>query len=244
MGNQSSKPDVGTTPVKENKMVHRRVSVQALSHGGKAAKADASATTTSATAAAPTSQHVHKPKLQQHLQASSAFPEDASKNSVPMDVPVPTPAKTVPGAIPLAIPSTLATQSAAPALSSNYTPVSKLRPPRLPLPIADVQMPESPTLAPVPTKDEDVSVLLDEDPSLRRKSSMLSDSTQDDEEIGDELQPYAADVAGLAKVVPTKIEWRQKGDKVYVTGTFANWERKFRLHRRYAHLASFIFICA
>lgn len=32
-------------------------------------------------------------------------------------------------------------------------------------------------------------------------------------------------------MVPTVISWNGNGEKVYVTGTFANWERKFRLRR-------------
>lgn len=37
---------------------------------------------------------------------------------------------------------------------------------------------------------------------------------------------------GVNKAVTTTIEWRGGGEKVYVTGTFVNWERKFRLHKR------------
>jgi hypothetical protein len=28
------------------------------------------------------------------------------------------------------------------------------------------------------------------------------------------------------------IEWKQGGKKVYVTGTFAGWNKKYRLNRR------------
>jgi hypothetical protein len=114
-----------------------------------------------------------------------------------------------------------------------------MRPPRLPLPIADAQVepiPESPTLGPVQTGNDDVSNLYDDDhlspaeDKLPRKDSMLSATTQDDEEVG-ELQPYAVDTTG-AKLVPVPIVWRDGGDKVFVTGTFATWQRKFKLHRR------------
>src|SRR5947209_2412926 len=99
--------------------------------------------------------------------------------------------------------------------SRHYTPVSQMRPPRLPLPIADAQVepiPESPTLGPVQTGNDDVSNLYDDDTMspaedrLRRKDSMLSATTQDDEEVG-ELQPYAVDTTG-AKLVPVPIVWR------------------------------------
>jgi Glycogen recognition site of AMP-activated protein kinase len=117
----------------------------------------------------------------------------------------------------------------------RYGPVSLLRPPRLPLPIADV-IPESPTLLPVDRGNEDVSIMEVEDqisatePTLHRRDSMLSTSTLEEDEIRDELQPYAVETSGQA--VPTVINWNQSGEKVYVTGTFANWEKKFKLHRR------------
>ena len=71
--------------------------------------------------------------------------------------------------------------------------------------------------------------LLDEpnDPS----HSNLGGAPVDDDEALDELQPYAP--SGVGRAVPTLIEWTAPGDKIYVTGTFVNWEKKFRLHRRY-----------
>ena len=114
-----------------------------------------------------------------------------------------------------------------------------MRPPRLPLPIADTHVapiPESPTLGPIQTENEDVSFIEEYDPisphesRLRRKDSMLSYTTQDDEEVG-ELQPYAVDNNG-GKLVPVYIEWKHGGEKVYVTGTFARWEAKYKLHKK------------
>lgn len=35
-----------------------------------------------------------------------------------------------------------------------------------------------------------------------------------------------------AQLVPTLIEWNHGGEIVYVTGTFTNWEKKYRLHQR------------
>jgi hypothetical protein len=67
---------------------------------------------------------------------------------------------------------------------------------------------------------------------------MLSSSTADEEEVRDELQSDPLD--GINKTVPTLVEWKGSGDKVYVTGTFANWNKKFRLHRKYV---SRYFLC-
>ena len=116
-------------------------------------------------------------------------------------------------------------------------PVSAMRPPRLPLPIADAPIPESPTLPPVQTGNDDIALFGDDEPAepqgliLDRKSSVLSSATQDEEEVAEELQPYAVDPS-VNKAVPVKINWNYSGEKVYVTGTFANWDRKYRLHRR------------
>lgn len=122
----------------------------------------------------------------------------------------------------------------------RYTPVAQTRPPRLPLPIADVSIPESPTLLPVDRSNADVPIFETDDPlsaiepSLRRKSSMLSETTtQSEEDVGDELQPFPVDAN--SQTVPTVIEWNHGGHKVYVTGTFANWEKKYRLHQRCVH---------
>jgi hypothetical protein len=75
------------------------------------------------------------------------------------------------------------------------------------------------------------------DADLSGDKSVLDDTTIDDDEIVDELQPY--DMTGLNKAVPTTVEWRGMGEKVYVTGTFVNWERKFRLHKRYIETSLF-----
>ncbi len=116
-----------------------------------------------------------------------------------------------------------------PPSEANYAPPSQLNiPPRLPLPIEEeLHTPGSPIITPA-----DLSSALDEDNiegSVPRRSSVLSSTTVDEDELGDELQAYPLD--GTRKTVPTLIEWKQGGDKVYVTGTFAAWQRKFRLQR-------------
>ncbi|CZT46191.1 related to SIP2-dominant suppressor of some ts mutations in RPO21 and PRP4 [Rhynchosporium secalis] len=101
------------------------------------------------------------------------------------------------------------------------------RPPRLPLPIEEeVHAPGSPMLAPA---DMDVSVLdvesLDHEP-LGRRTSALSTSTVDEEDA-EELR-----IDKDKATVPTAIEWQIQNDeqKVYVTGTIFQWNKKYRLH--------------
>ena len=104
------------------------------------------------------------------------------------------------------------------------------QPPRLPLPIGkEVQMPGSPIILPA-----DLSSPIDQAGDevngggmLQRRNSMLSNTTADEDE--DDMQPLQS--SGERAAVPTVIEWRQDGERVYVTGTFAGWDRKFRLQK-------------
>ncbi|RYO93548.1 hypothetical protein DL766_003920 [Monosporascus sp. MC13-8B] len=98
------------------------------------------------------------------------------------------------------------------------------RPPRLPLPIEEeIHTPGSPIVAPTNGNDigDDVSAL-DEQSGLPRRTSGLSNATEDDD--AEELR-----VDKTRPTVPTRIEWRQGGQKVYVTGTPFQWSRKQRL---------------
>jgi Glycogen recognition site of AMP-activated protein kinase len=99
------------------------------------------------------------------------------------------------------------------------------RPPRLPLPIEEeVHTPGSPIIAPA---DLDAPILdveaLDNEP-LPRRASALSNTTIDEEDA-EELR-----VDKTKATVPTTFEWRYGGDKVYVTGTIFQWNKKHRLH--------------
>ncbi|KAK5656148.1 hypothetical protein OQA88_4908 [Cercophora sp. LCS_1] len=99
------------------------------------------------------------------------------------------------------------------------------RPPRLPLPIdEEVHTPGSPIIAPTDVGQplEDVEGL--ETEGLPRPPSQLSSSTLDEDEM-DELN-----VDKTRPTVPTRLEWRRGGDKVYVTGTIFQWNRKTPLH--------------
>ncbi|KAG0648427.1 SNF1 kinase subunit beta-3 [Hyphodiscus hymeniophilus] len=101
------------------------------------------------------------------------------------------------------------------------------RPPRLPLPIEEeVHTPGSPIIAPtdldIDTPSLDVESL--DNDTLPRRSSALSNTTIDEEDA-EELR-----VDKTGATVPTTFEWHQKGDKVYVTGTIFQWNKKHRLH--------------
>jgi hypothetical protein len=97
------------------------------------------------------------------------------------------------------------------------------RAPRLPLPIEEeVHTPGSPIISPADLAPVDIEV-----EGLPRRASVLSSTTADDDDLGEEFQ-------GPQNVptVPTLIEWEGPGERVYVTGTFVEWSRKFRLHRK------------
>lgn len=108
-----------------------------------------------------------------------------------------------------------------PPHDSDFVPHSNFGlPPRLPLPIGDeeLQPPGSPII------DAEI------DGHLPRQISNVSETTLDGEDMSNELrqQPYNNDDKNL---VPTTVQWDHGGEKVYVTGTFTNWNRKYRLHR-------------
>lgn len=97
------------------------------------------------------------------------------------------------------------------------------RPPRLPLPIEEeVHTPGSPIIAPADAGQpvDDVEGL-----DQARPSSNLSNQSA----LGEE-DPEGLLVDKTRPTVPTRLEWRHGGDKVYVTGTIFQWNRKTRLH--------------
>lgn len=241
-----------------DRRVHRRISVQALQ---RSQPADASATTVAAQGNTAASSHnLDMTNLEKMLQSSSpdlvAKPSRAEDSStkgprqkkqtdatpIPQDGIASGPAPAVPGSIdipPTATPIARTRQEeleadVRPAYEERtYIPVSHHRPPRLPLPIAEVQTPDSPSLLPVDKGDEDVPIFHSDpnDSTLPRRNSMLSVATQEEEEdVGEELQPYGVGFTG--QTVPTTIEWRGPAERVFVTGTFAAWDRKYRLKKR------------
>lgn len=96
----------------------------------------------------------------------------------------------------------------------------------MPLPIEEeVHTPGSPIISP-----EEIWSPIHENEAegmLPRRSSMLSTTTADDEDLGEEFKGPSTG----RPTVPTLIEWEGPGERVYVTGTFAGWNRKYRLHR-------------
>ena len=98
------------------------------------------------------------------------------------------------------------------------------RPPRLPLPIEEeIHTPGSPIFpAADPGAVDDDITALEEQAGLPRHASTLSNAT--DEDDSEELR-----VDKTRPTVPTRIEWRHGGQKVYVTGTPFQWSRKQRL---------------
>lgn len=104
------------------------------------------------------------------------------------------------------------------------------RPPRLPLPIEEeFQAPGSP----ISTNTGFGAAASDPeaDDSLPRRFSVISSNIDEDDDAQEFLgQP---DLDGVPKV-PTVIEYREAspGERVYVTGTFTDWQRKFRLQAK------------
>lgn len=102
------------------------------------------------------------------------------------------------------------------------------RPPRLPLPIEEeLHTPGSPIIS----HNDDISGPLDPgevEGTLPRRTSMLSSTTADDDDLGEE---FKVPTPGRP-TVPTLIEWEGPGERVYVTGTFAGWNKKYKLHEK------------
>ncbi|KAI0969757.1 5'-AMP-activated protein kinase beta subunit, interation domain-containing protein [Xylaria arbuscula] len=99
------------------------------------------------------------------------------------------------------------------------------RPPRLPLPIEEeIHTPGSPIASPEDTNNQDVDDVapLDEQSGIQRRTSGLSNVT--DEDDAEELR-----VDKSRPTLPTRITWLGGGQKVYVTGTPFQWSRKQRL---------------
>ncbi|KAK3940822.1 hypothetical protein QBC46DRAFT_384304 [Diplogelasinospora grovesii] len=102
------------------------------------------------------------------------------------------------------------------------------RPPRLPLPIEEeVHTPGSPIIAPAdigqPIDDIDGLDVSGLPPRVANLSngSILDPDEEDIEELPiDKSRP----------TIPCKIEWCHGGDKIYLTGTIFQWNRKSRMH--------------
>lgn len=84
--------------------------------------------------------------------------------------------------------------------------------------------PGSPVLEPTAAEDKAG------DKGVHRSRSTISATTLDDDGDDDDEIYRADEVKG--PLVDTLIEWKEGGDKVYVTGTFCDWAKKSRLHRK------------
>ena len=115
-----------------------------------------------------------------------------------------------------------------PAGSEDYGLRSNLNfPPRLPLPIQEeVYTPGSPIIT---SDDFSQDLRLDSESALPHRTSLLSHTTADEEEEDDTTEAELEATKG--RTVPTEIHWRGDADRVYITGSFAAWSRKFRMHR-------------
>nr|OQO16600.1 hypothetical protein B0A51_15435 [Rachicladosporium sp. CCFEE 5018] len=152
---------------------------------------------------------------------SPDFPSD-SPSAHPVDVPsVPTFRRTsLDNTYPAPDPNSIGSPYGLPP--SDFS-----RPPRLPLPIDEEgHVPGSPIISP----QDLVSPVEGELEGLPRRTSVLSANTVDDEDALDNEAYTTAEAVDVPKV-PTKVEWRGPGDKIFVTGTFVSWERKFKLTR-------------
>lgn len=114
--------------------------------------------------------------------------------------------------------------SGPPASNSQAIKSNLIFPPRLPLPIGEeVLSPGSPIITPdegLELHEEDV------DGALPHVASLLSHGTLDEDDEAAFEEPEES-----KGKVPTLVEWKGHAEKVYVTGTFAGWSRKYRMHR-------------
>lgn len=246
MGNNPSKPPSGDAPpghvpsVGGERKVVRRTSLNALSHR-KATAADPSATRETAAGQSA----AYQLSAQQRLQSRNAGDSPTKPTTRPerqegrrseysqsKDVPPPDLSN------PVQVPNSRHAAKrepvapSGPPMNSYYSASTHLqRPPRMPLPIGDARTtPGSPISGPEDSHIQSLPAdqLLDQ--RMDSEATDMSSATMEGDELGDELQPYTA--SGVGKAVPTVIEWSGPGQKVYVTGTFVNWEKKFKMHRR------------
>ncbi|KAJ6151050.1 Snf1 kinase complex beta-subunit Gal83 [Penicillium chermesinum] len=225
MGNNPSKPDEESSGHVQNpphdRKVARRTSLNAIPTS-KATAADPSAT--KETAAGHSA--AYQGSVQQRLRSRNSTDSPSrnvnrtseDKKAAPVqnkDTPSPDHSN------PVQVPTSR--HAAGAILASTHLQ----RPPRMPLPIGDATTtPGSPISGPEDSLIQSMpaDLLLDDQMPA---GSRLSSNTLDGDEMGDELQPF-----GTGKAISTVIEWSGPGDKVYVTGTFVNWEKKFKLHRK------------
>ncbi|KAG9232453.1 5'-AMP-activated protein kinase beta subunit, interation domain-containing protein [Amylocarpus encephaloides] len=142
------------------------------------------------------------------------------------------PSKPVDVPLPAANPDTSSLRSYSQSIEPSGPPAQDMsyhltRPPRLPLPIEEeVHTPGSPIIAPADVDAPALDIESLDQNILPRRASALSNTTVDEEDA-EELR-----VDKTKATVPTTLEWLEGrgGEKVYVTGTIFQWNKKHRLH--------------
>ena len=161
--------------------------------------------------------------------AAKTSPKEQISQGSPQTRTPPRPVPTDPNIQKAKSPNTeqLSTSNATP--SSSYAPNTQyIRPPRLPLPIEqEVLSPGSPIISPADVPGDPIGK--DDEEVLNGRKGSLVSSTGYDEDIGED---YNVPVPSAGPTLDTLIEWKQEGEKVYVTGSFSGWNKKHRLHRK------------
>lgn len=235
MGNQSSKEKSLTSPVAN----HSSSSNPATTNSRREKEHKAPTSHNNATksshlernsaSASPSQRYQHQDPMGNDQ--SKQTPLDDTKKEKPRSTSKSTPVKVPRGADPRRQRGPDSQfESSGPPRDPDFVPHSNLNfPPRMPLPIEEeFHAPYSPTI----TAQEFSSSLHEEDfeGTIPRQSSVISSTTLEEEELGNELQPYPYEPPPQG-LVPFRLQWTQGGDRVYVTGTFAGWNKKFRMSR-------------
>ncbi len=166
----------------------------------------------------------HRPPSRSHtLPPPPSETQSPSPNSQPVDVPAPLSYQDGPNGQDVYEDNIMnSPMFGGPA--SNFS-----RPPRLPLPIDRDPEPISPIAT--PTDGTTPMETADEVSLTHRPASMLSSTTLDDDEGIADIETFTLESDPSNQKVLTTLEWRGVGKTVYVTGTFAKWEKKFRMQK-------------
>ncbi|KAK6506921.1 hypothetical protein TWF481_005380 [Arthrobotrys musiformis] len=155
-----------------------------------------------------------------------------------------------------AAPTTSTTQDHGVLLSADIPPTRGFNTPSSAAAekLLDISISATPSMEPSPLRTMDITgasvpKMSIQDPSVpdkidtiisvdvptpsRRRGSFGSATTVDTVEL-DEMN------IDDTKAIPTTIEWTEGGKKVYVTGTFSGWKKKFRLIRNEGHLSTVV----
>lgn len=117
-----------------------------------------------------------------------------------------------------------------PALNTYYPTTPHLtRPPRLPLPIGDAMTAPG---SPITVSGSAGAATAFDKANLEVTPEKTELGDIDDDELVDE-ESWGHDASAAHQTVPTKIEWHGQARAVFITGTFINWSRKYKLQKRW-----------